>query len=121
MSVERILLTSSVADHYLNPSSFLPIHLLLSVHKLTSLHLHTTNSALLPLFAWSRHSLEENRKGAEGCLWLARRFHIVFFHLEVKRVKETCSNLTTNCPSPSGCGCKTHCAGSPNRLSLTLD
>lgn len=62
MLVEGILLTSSVADQYLNASSFLQI---LWVHKRSSPHFHTTNSAFHPLLALSQHSLEEKRRAAK--------------------------------------------------------
>lgn len=88
--VERILLTSLVSRSLSKAQQPPPIYLLQSVVRLTSRHLHNTNSAPLPPFTLSHHSLEEERGvAAKCCLWSGalepeRRFHGCLFLCRTK-------------------------------------
>lgn len=96
-----------------NSSSF-RINLPLSVQIFTSLDLHTTHFALLPLFTLSHPNLEEQERSkwlfVVRCFGKAKKIHAVSISVTTLfffSFKERYSKLTTAHISPSGCRHKT--------------
>lgn len=92
-----------------NSSSF-RINLPLSVQIFTSLDLHTTHFALLPLFTLSHPNLEEQERSkwlfVVRCFGKAKKIHAVSISVTTLfffSFKERYSKLTTAHISPSGC------------------
>lgn len=98
----------------LSNSSF-RINLLLPVQKFTSLDLHTTRFALLPLFTPSHPNREEQERSkwlfVVRCFGKAKKILAVSISVTTLfffSFKERYSKLTTARISPSGCRRKTH-------------